>query len=75
MCLLGILLHESKNEEIRNLVLTPLAIIKKTYIVAEGENGMYLIDQHAAHERILYEKVKNNYYNDEEKDSRLEAEI
>ena len=28
------------------------------YIVAEGPDGLYLIDQHAAHERIRYDKVK-----------------
>jgi DNA mismatch repair protein MutL len=29
-----------------------------TYVVAEGPDGLYLIDQHAAHERIMFEKVQ-----------------
>lgn len=29
-----------------------------TYILTEGPDGLYLIDQHAAHERVLFEKVK-----------------
>ncbi|NLI13748.1 DNA mismatch repair endonuclease MutL [Pelotomaculum propionicicum] len=37
-------------------VLNVLAWLKPTYILAGGEDGLYLIDQHAAHERILYEE-------------------
>jgi len=39
-------------------VLRVLGQIGLTYIVAEGPDGMYLIDQHSAHERVLYEKLR-----------------
>ena len=46
----------SKNK-IKSLNLHPIGAINLTFIVAQGDDGLYLIDQHAAHERINYEKV------------------
>ena len=37
-------------------ILRPLGQAGTTYIVAEGPAGLYLIDQHAAHERVYYER-------------------
>ena len=37
--------------------MIPRGVVLLTYIVAENEDGMYLIDQHAAAERINYEKI------------------
>lgn len=34
-----------------------LGQVSGTYIIAEGPEGMFLIDQHAAHERVMYEKI------------------
>jgi DNA mismatch repair protein MutL len=34
--------------------------IKGTYLVVEGDKGVMIVDQHAAHERILYEQLKTN---------------
>lgn len=35
----------------------PIGQVDKTFIIAQSENTLYLIDQHAAHERILYDKL------------------
>ena len=48
-----------------------IGIVFNTYIIIEMNKEMYIIDQHAAHERIMYEKVKKNYYSDSTKDSQL----
>jgi len=46
-------------------VLRVLGQLASSYIVAEGPDGLYLIDQHAAHERILFEKIKQQRLNRE----------
>lgn len=48
-----------------------IGIAFRTYIILEIQDELYILDQHAAHERIMYEKVKKNYYSDEDKDSQL----
>ena len=42
-----------------------------TYIFVQIEDEIYIFDQHAAHERVLYEKVKANYFNDGGKESQM----
>ncbi len=37
------------------VMINPLALVHGTYIIGENETGMYIIDQHAANERINYE--------------------
>jgi DNA mismatch repair protein MutL len=41
-------------------ILRLIGQLGRTYIAAEGPDGLYLIDQHAAHERILFEKIQNS---------------
>lgn len=38
-----------------------LGQIEGTYIIASGPQGLYIIDQHAAHERIRYEKIRKSF--------------
>ncbi len=53
--------ENADNAEFKRLNLHPIGQIHATFIVAQNEEGMYLIDQHAAAERINYEKVKDSF--------------
>jgi DNA mismatch repair protein MutL len=37
--------------------LRPLAQLRESFILASGDDGLWIIDQHVAHERILFEKI------------------
>lgn len=58
-------------EEYKKTKYKFIGIAFKTYIILEMNQELYIMDQHAAHERILYEKVKANFYTEGAKDSQL----
>jgi DNA mismatch repair protein MutL len=46
---------------INSLKLKAVAQVNKTYIVAEHSSGLWLIEQHIAHERVLYEQLQDSW--------------
>ena len=60
-----------QTEEFKKPTYKFIGIVFKTYIILEIGNEMYILDQHAAHEIIMYEKVKKNYYSETNKDSQM----
>ena len=48
-----------------------IGIAFNTYIILEIDDELYIMDQHAAHERIMYEKVKKNFLEQGQKESQL----
>ncbi len=54
-----------KQEKAEEVEIIPETIkfigeVLKTYIIAEAQNEVYIIDKHAAHERLIYENLKKN---------------
>ena len=46
-----------------------------TYIIAEGSAGIYLVDQHAAHERVLFERIHGSWEGQTERQALLEPAV
>ncbi len=60
--------NEKADDILRDILqrIRPIGILFSTYILAEDSelNKLLIIDQHAAHERIMYEKYKEEYENE-----------
>ena len=54
-------LKDAKSPNLPQTLIQPIGQILNTYIIAQGTDGMLIIDQHAAHERIMYERIKARY--------------
>lgn len=63
-----------KKNKNQDLASKPLGYAKgqfhKNYIISQTQDGIIVTDQHAAHERIVYEKLKKNFYS-----KRIETQI
>ncbi|MBI3949422.1 MAG: DNA mismatch repair endonuclease MutL [Acidobacteria bacterium] len=55
------IIETAEEIEIMPYSIRPLGQVRDSFIVAVGDEGLLLIDQHVAHERILYEKFKRGY--------------
>ena len=59
-----------ESSRFRFSTLEPVSQVFVTYILASDQDNFYIIDQHAAHERIMYEKLLESF-NESEKPSQL----
>jgi DNA mismatch repair protein MutL len=58
-------------EEYNQINYKFIGIAFSDYIIIEIKDDLYMINQFLAEEKIIYEKIKENYFNEENKDSQL----
>jgi DNA mismatch repair protein MutL len=61
--------------DLRAPILRLIGQVAATYLIAEGPDGLYLIDQHAAHERILFERFLSQIREDIPSQSLLDSVV
>ncbi|MEP3199869.1 MAG: DNA mismatch repair endonuclease MutL [Lentilitoribacter sp.] len=57
--------QEAKPDEVQKRLGAARAQIHENYILSQTEDGMIIVDQHAAHERIVYERMKKSLFSNE----------
>ncbi|MEL4897372.1 DNA mismatch repair endonuclease MutL [Crocosphaera sp. Alani8] len=53
--------NSSNSTELELIRLRAVGQVNKTYIVAEHSQGLWLVEQHIAHERVLYEQIQDQW--------------
>ena len=64
-------IFDNQNSYIPERKYTYIGNVFNLYMIIEMGNDMYIIDQRLAYERIIYEKIKANYYNPDARDSQI----
>ncbi len=63
--------ENEENQNIPKVNYRYVGLVFSTYFIVEISNEMYMIDYKSAKERIMHEKMKKNYYTENEKDSQV----